>query len=79
MDAEHDHVLGPVQVADDVGDLGDQFRIGGELERLQQGWRPCSRHTRTTILFLTPGAIPELCTPLRHNVFLRTWGPDPVR
>jgi hypothetical protein len=34
MDAEHDHVLWPVQVTDDVGDLGDQFRIGGELERL---------------------------------------------
>ena len=35
VDAEHDRVLrrGEVQ-PDDVGDLGDQFGVGGELERL---------------------------------------------
>jgi hypothetical protein len=64
MDTEHDRVLGPVQLGDDVGDLGDQFRIGGELERLHppgmeavltppSGHRPASRRR---------GAIPEIVT-----------------
>jgi hypothetical protein len=35
VDAEHDRALGWVQVEpDDVVDLGGQFRVGGELERL---------------------------------------------
>ena len=36
VDAEHDRVLRRVQVQPDhVGDLGDQLRVGGELERLR--------------------------------------------
>ena len=35
IDAQHDRVLGWVQIqADDVVDLGDQFGVGGEFERL---------------------------------------------
>ncbi len=35
IDTEHDRVLQGIQVEpDDVGDLGDQFGIGGEFERL---------------------------------------------
>ena len=36
VDAEHDRVLRRVQIQPDhVGDLGDQLRVGGELERLR--------------------------------------------
>ena len=36
VDAEHDRVLRRVQIQpDDVGDLGDQLGVGGELERLR--------------------------------------------
>ncbi len=35
IDAQHHRVLGRVQIqAHDVGDLGDQFGVGGEFERL---------------------------------------------
>ena len=36
VDAEHDRLLGRVQIqADDIGDLRDQLGVGGELERLR--------------------------------------------
>lgn len=35
IDADHDRVLGRVQVQpDDIGELGFQLRVGGELETL---------------------------------------------
>jgi hypothetical protein len=46
IDAQHDGVLGRVEIeADDVGDLGDQFGVGGEFERLLPA-AESSRRTR---------------------------------
>jgi hypothetical protein len=56
IDAQHDRRLGRVEVEpDDVADLGPQFRVGGELERLRPPrLQPHFCHVVDTVRSLTP-------------------------
>jgi hypothetical protein len=52
VNTQHNRVLRRLQIQPhDVGDLGNQFRIGGELKNVcaRHGCTPCSRHTRATV------------------------------
>ena len=74
VDAQHDRVLRRRQVQpDDVGDLGDQLRVGGELERLDPPRRDAVVAPRLGDRAVADPQVPaqQPARPVRHPVLLR--------
>jgi len=74
IDAQHDRVLRRRQVEpDDIDDLADQLRVGGELERLNPPWRDAVVTPRLRHGPVTDPQVPaqESARPVGQPVLLR--------